>query len=210
MLFCLYGVLRSLRVLAFVLPVIVSPMLGQVESESPANLQVFQRLAFEIGSDLGLRLARGAASVGGVTVFPRDIGVFLEQELARGLGIPVVPTPERDSAGLRLEFGITQARVLLEDIRREGFLGPRIADRVIVLAGRAKASGEGIAGAYYDVTCSLRDTVLLSAVGSLETPELSFTKAAMPRLGFFDSLLEPVVVLGAVGVAVYLLFAIRS
>lgn len=210
MLFRRYGVLRGLRVLTFVLPVIVSPMLGQVESESPANLQVFQRLAFEIGSDLGLRLASGAVSVGGVTVFPKDIGLPLEPDLARGLRMTPVQTPLRDSAGLRLEFGITEARVFLEDVRRDGFLGPRMADRVIVLAGRAKASGEGVPAAYYDVTRSLRDTVLLSAVERLETPELSFTKATMPRLGFFDSLLEPVVVLGAVGVAVYLLFAVRS
>ncbi len=209
MVFRWYGVLRGLRVLAFVLPVIVSPMLGQVESESPANLQIFQRLAFEIGSDLGLRLAGGAVSVAGVTVFPREIGLTLEKDFMRGLGVSG-GSSGADSAAVAIEFVITEARVTLEDVRRDGFLGPRIADRVVVLGGRAKASREGSAPLYVDATRSLRDTVRLSAVESLESPSLNFTRIVLPREGFFDSLLEPFIVLGAVGVAVYLLFAVRS
>ncbi len=209
MVFRWYGVLRGLRVLAFVLPVTVSPMPGQVESESPANLQVFQRLAFEIGSDLDSRLATGVPSIGGVTVLPREIGLSVEKELARGLGVSG-DSSGRDSAGLVLEFIVTEARVYLEDIRRDGFLGPRIADRVVVLGGRAKAWRAGSPPLYLDATRSLRDTVRLSGVESLENPPLSFTQIVIPREGFFDSLLEPVIVLGAVGVAVYLLFAVRS
>lgn len=209
MVFRWYGVLWGLRILAIVLPVTVSPMLGQVESESPANLQIFQRLAFEIGSDLGVRLAGGSASFGGMTVFPREIGLSLEKELARGLGVSEASSG-RDSAGLGFEFVVTEARVYLEDIRRDGFFGPRVADRVVVLGGRAKVWRAGAAPLYLDATRSLRDTVRLSGVETLENPVLSFTKIVIPREGFFDSLLEPVIVLGAVGVAVYLLFAVRS
>ncbi len=209
MVFRRYGVLRGLRVLAFVLPVTVSPMLGQVESESPANLQVFQRLAFEIGSDLGSRLAAGAGAAGGVTVLPREIGLSVEKEFARGLGVSG-GFSGMDSAASGLEFVVTEARVYLEDIRRDGFLGPRVADRVVVLGGRAKAWRAGSAPLYLDATRSLRDTVRLSGVERLESPPLIFTKIAIPREGFFDSVLEPVIVLGAVGVAVYLLFAVRS
>ncbi len=209
MVFCRYGVLRGLRVLAFVLPVTVSPMLGQVESESPANLQVFQRLAFEIGSDLGSRLAAGKGHTGGVTVLPREIGLSVEEELARGLGLSGASSG-MDSAAIGLEFVVTEARVYLEDIRRDGIFGPRIADRVVVFGGRAKAWRAGSAPLYLDAARSLRDTVRLSGVEGLESPPLSFTKIAIPREGFFDSLLEPVIVLGAVGVAVYLLFAVRS
>ncbi len=203
-------VVRGLQVLVIGLPAAVSPMCGQAESESPANLQVFQRLAFEIGSDLGLQLPGGAASLGGVVVFPREIGLPLESELARGLGLGRAFDSWRDSSALTLELAVTEAQVVLEDPRRDGFLGPKIVDRLVTLAGRAKASREGVPAAYYDVSRSLRDTVLLSAVESLESPTLRFTKAALPRQGLFDSLIEPLVVLGAVGVAVYLLFAVRS
>jgi hypothetical protein len=143
-----------------------------------------------------------------VTVFPREIGLPLEQDLFRGLRMSGTTAAPVDSTGHRLEVALTDARVVLENPRRDGFLGPRLVDRVIVLAGRAKTPGEGLA--YYDVTRSLRDTVQLSGIERLSSQTLAFTRMTLPRQGFFDDLFEPLVVLGSVGVAVYLLFAVRS
>jgi hypothetical protein len=145
-----------------------------------------------------------------VTVIPTEIGLPLEQDFVRGLGTPGAAISRSDTAGLRLELAITEARVLLEDSRREGLFGPRIADRLVVLEGRAKTLGGGSADAYYELSRSSRDTVRLSGVEGLESPSLNFTRATLPRQGFFDNLIEPFVVLGAIGVAVYLLFAVRS
>ncbi len=204
------GVLRDLWILTASLTVIVSPLPGQTESGPPATLQIFRRLAFEIGSDLAVRLDRRPGPVTGVAVLPREVGLPLEEDLVRGFGVPEAPSARRDSAGLHLELVITEARAFLENSRREGFFGPRLADRVVVLTGRAKTWVEGIPPQYVDLTRAFRDTVRLSAVESLENPSLGFTRITIPSQGFFDNLLEPIVVLGAVGVAVYLLFAVRT
>jgi hypothetical protein len=201
---------KCFRVLALSLPATVLPMRGQVESGPPANLEVFRRLAFAMGSDLGRRVGAAPLRVAEVTVVPREIGLPLERDFLQGLVASGADISRGDSSGLRFELAITEAHVLLEDPRRDGFLGSRIADRVVVLGGTAKMVGEGAGSAYCELSRSSRDTVRLSGVEGLESPALSFTKATMPRQGFFDNLIEPLVVLGAVGVAVYLLFAVRS
>lgn len=202
------GGLKTPWSLLFGLLATVLPMRGQVENEPLTNLQVFQRLAFEIGSELTVRMSSG--KVQGATVFPREIGLPVEQDLIRGLRLSGASISPGDSGGRRVEFAITDARVVLENTRRDGFLGSKLVDRVIVLAGRAKTWGEGNTIEYYDVTRSLRDTVQLSGIDRLSSQTLAFTRMTLPRQGFFDDLLEPLVVLGSVGVAVYLLFAVRS
>jgi len=178
-----------------------SPMLGQVPDEPPTNLQVFQRLAMEIGADLRTRMA--GLAPGNVKVFPREIGLPLEQELVRGLG--ATAGQARGDSGRTLEFAVTDAQVTLEDVRHDGFLGPSIVDRIVQLSGTAK--GEG---GYFEFSRALRDTVRLSSIERLASPALPFTRMTPPSRGFFDNLIEPLVVLGSVGVAVYLLFAVRS
>ena len=56
----------------------------------------------------------------------------------------------------------------------------------------------------------LHDTIRVSAIPSLEDPGVPLTQGALPPEGFFSSLVEPLVMLGAVAVAVYLLFTVRS
>jgi hypothetical protein len=193
--------------LGFALLAAVLPMRGQVDGEPPTNLAVFQRLSFEIGSDLKIRT--GGMKPEAVTLFPREIGLLLEKELMRGLGGSGTTATEGDSALLRVEFAVTDARVVLEGARRDGFFGARVVERVVVLAGRAKSTGGGKLE-YYDVARSLRDTVLMSGVERLSSQAIPFTRMTIPSQGFFDDILEPLVVLGSVGVAVYLLFAVRS
>jgi hypothetical protein len=57
---------------------------------------------------------------------------------------------------------------------------------------------------------SSTDTIGLSDIGQVENPAYPFTRASVPAEGFFDTLAEPLIVLGAIGVAVYLLFSVRS
>jgi hypothetical protein len=179
----------------------LSPMRAQVQDEPPTNLQVFQRLAKEIGADLRARFIGPAA--GKILTFPREIGLPLEQDLLLGLG--AAPGTAYGDTTRSFELAITEAQVTLEDVRRDGFLGPSIVDRVVRLAGTAK--GEGT---YVDFRRTLRDTVRLSDIDRLASPSIPFTRMSPPARGFFDNLLEPLVVLGSVGVAVYLLFAVRS
>ncbi|MFA6540839.1 MAG: hypothetical protein WCT99_04490 [Bacteroidota bacterium] len=59
-------------------------------------------------------------------------------------------------------------------------------------------------------TITLRDTVRYSEAESLHDFSTPFSTYTPPSLSFFDSLLEPIVVTIASGIAVYLFFTIRS
>jgi hypothetical protein len=54
------------------------------------------------------------------------------------------------------------------------------------------------------------DTVRMAEIPTLEDPNVPQTQGTRPSEGFFSSLAEPLIMLGAVAVAVYLLFTVRS
>jgi len=57
---------------------------------------------------------------------------------------------------------------------------------------------------------AMRDTIQVSQVPLLEDPNVPVTQGTLPAEGFFSSLAEPLIMIGAVAVAVYLLFTVRS
>jgi hypothetical protein len=54
------------------------------------------------------------------------------------------------------------------------------------------------------------DTIMTSDVPSVENSALPVTVGRVPESGFFSNLAEPFIVIGALAVGVYLLFAVRS
>jgi hypothetical protein len=54
------------------------------------------------------------------------------------------------------------------------------------------------------------DTILLSQVESIEQPAIPSTRGTVPPEDFFSGLVEPLVIVGAVAVAIFLLFTVRS
>jgi hypothetical protein len=54
------------------------------------------------------------------------------------------------------------------------------------------------------------DTVAVEDVGSIENESVSVTHGELPSEAFLDRFIEPFVIIGATGVAIYLLFHIRS
>lgn len=92
----------------------------------------------------------------------------------------------------------------------ESFLGTLKTERTISLTcdGAVKAHQKILwAGSK---TVSLVDTVDYSEIDQLHSDNLPFASYSKPSLSFFDSILEPVVVTIASGVAIYLFFTIRS
>ena len=54
------------------------------------------------------------------------------------------------------------------------------------------------------------EEVLETEIRELENPNLPVTQGTLPTGGFFSSFAEPLIVLGAVAVAMLLLFSVRS
>ncbi len=57
---------------------------------------------------------------------------------------------------------------------------------------------------------SLADTIAVGQISQLEQKNIQSTIAPMPERSFFDRLLEPLLIIGSTGVAIFLFFHIRS
>jgi hypothetical protein len=145
-----------------------------------------------------------------VVVLPHETGWPLEQDFVGAIAPAGKPDTGSAALPVKVELGILEPRVLFEEPRRDGIFGPKIIDRVVRLSVRAKIEVPARPALFQEFTREARDTVLLSELERLETPGLLMTKGTAPSQGFFGDLLEPLILLGSLGVAVYLLFAVRS
>ena len=56
----------------------------------------------------------------------------------------------------------------------------------------------------------VKDTVEFSEISQLENSGIAATHGTLPGEGFFSTLIEPIVTIGALAVGVYLLFHVRT
>jgi hypothetical protein len=102
--------------------------------------------------------------------------------------------------------------VSYDDVRRDGFFGEKVVSRTVQVAFSVKVVDRR-AGTHLlvqDFSEEATDTIGLSQIQEVENPNISVTRGTLPAEGFFTSLVEPLVVLGSIAVAVYLLFHVRS
>ena len=175
--------------------------------EEISNLRMFQRLAREIGTGFVDSLEVRPPGVPAIAVRPRELGWFLEQDFASPFASSGAGKVDTSTT---LEIGIVDARVTYEDSRRDGLFGPRVVDRVVTLSVRTRYQTSSAQAATREWTRSVRDTVGFDRLESLEMPGLSMTQGVQPAQGLWQGLLEPLIVVGSIGVAVVLLFAVRS
>lgn len=113
---------------------------------------------------------------------------------------------------VRLDVQPSRADVVYEKTFQEGLFDEKKAVRVISVEFSAKVvkKPEGnvvFAGVRKE---QFRDTVHLSSIDRLESPILKATQASLPSGSLFDRFVEPLVVLAATGVVIYLFFTVRS
>ena len=113
--------------------------------------------------------------------------------------------------GASLDIGPVETRVRYGPAFRESFLGKRKTERTIEVAVSANirnARGEVLfAGS---LSRAFSDTIHVGDLPDLEIPSIPLTQGEPPEGGFFDSVLEPLIIIGASAVAVYLFFTVRS
>jgi hypothetical protein len=177
----------------------------------PSTLSVYQSLASEaLVTSLGnVRLPDSSRAV--VIVEPAGTYWFIEEALSRELrSRGVLPVPS--GGELRVECAVKEARVAYANVRRDGLLGTRRVDRTATLAVWIRVSDAKTAQYIVDREwqSGRTDTVDVDIVDRLEHPGVSATRGVLPSEGFFSSWLEPLVVVGAIGIAILLLFTARS
>jgi hypothetical protein len=178
----------------------------------PTTIGVSQVLADTIARRAFAQLPPSDSSSVAVTLLPAGEAWFLEEAVlkaARASGyVPEYSAATRYAA----EFGITDLHVELVNPRRPGLFSGRLVDRTVALTLWGKivdrTTGQLVIGETWHEQRT--DTVLVDELERLETPGVPGTRGVLPPEGLFSSFLEPLILLGAVGVAVYLLFTSRS
>ncbi len=193
-----------------------SAAIAGTADEPATNLQIFRDLAASVAAEVSAAMpSSGAGSDSGslaLAVIPNESGWFLQDTVARVFAATRKVLDGAADAAYKARLGILDLRVAYADIRTDGFLGPRIVDRRLTLSLEAnivrQTTGAVVVSRRLDREYA--DTVPLSEVVRLESSTLPFTRGALPQEGWFSTFIEPVIVLGAIAVAVLLLFSVRS
>jgi hypothetical protein len=110
-----------------------------------------------------------------------------------------------------LSIGILSCGVKYSPSFHDGFLGESLTERTIgVTLAIQKYDRDGRVRLSQEYSRQSLDTIAVDKIRVLEDPAYRFTRGDVPQGSYFDSLLTPLIILGSLGLAVYLLFSVRS
>jgi len=128
------------------------------------------------------------------------------------IGNNVALYQQRNAADTTLELSVQKLSVQFGDVFSDSFFGSRKSQRTVKLicdiTVSSQNSGKIILARSYEIAYS--DTVRYTEIESLRDMSIPFTSYTEPALSFFDSILEPAIIIVASGTAIYLFFTIRS
>ena len=177
-----------------------------------SNLRVYQSLAESLGDSLARMVPAADSSRVNVKIMPPDAAWFLQDAVERPFRAKSIVVAPNDSARYDVEFGAMEMNVKYTNLRRDGIFGPRILDRSVVLVARLRlvdrVPGRPVMTA--ERRAVFADTIGLSQVEGIEHAYVPATRGTVPPEDFFSGVAEPIVIIGAVAVAIFLLFTVRS
>ena len=183
------------------------------EARTPvATIAILEELAAEAGREVSASLPGDSASTVVLEVEPGENTWFVEAGFMTGLAPrPVVREPGAN-APVTVSIGIRNMGAAYENVRRDGLFGARVVTRTVFMEADVsvvnRTTGEIIHRS--SVARTRRDDVRVDDLARLEEPGLAWTTGKLPPEGFFSSVLEPLITVGAIAVAVILLFTVRS
>jgi len=179
------------------------------------NLEVFQTELSLLAAEVVQRSGDGLGESLFVTVRSSDTSWVARNtivEALKKLNYSVfLLSSAGEARGAAIDLGIVEMRVRYGDAFRESFLGTRKTERTIsttISANVRNAQNEVLfAGA---ISKAYKDTVNVSQVPELESPSIFFTHGELRGTEFLEEVLEPIIIVGASAVVVYLFFTVRS
>ncbi len=173
------------------------------------NLDVIRSIAGDIAQGIRQEYLNSGSGSAAISVLPRETSWYVDQAVYGAFAGKVAPP---DSASFAAEFGLRSAVISYTDIRREGLFGEKTAERSVTVTMSVKVTqrSTGTVLLADDRTVSRIDRIPLSEIGRIEQSQLPITHGTLENEGIFSSLAEPVILIGALGVAVFLLFHVRS
>jgi hypothetical protein len=185
--------------------------------ESRTNLDLFQSLTRTLGTEIAARARFAAGDTVELRTAPMPEGWIAEEGAGSalrtaGCTVLVLRPPGADTTLRLLEIPSASWSVHYDDPHRSGMFGQRRVRRTVgaslSFAARNRRTGELLAAG--TVTGAALDTVAADAVTALEQGSAPSSHGELPQEQFLDKIAEPFVIIGATGIAVYLLFHVRS
>ncbi len=109
-----------------------------------------------------------------------------------------------------LNYSLEQIKIEYSEPFRDGLLGNYLIERNLSLTGTYAYKYENAVKSSEIIGTTYSDTLSYSDIEKVEINHLSFTHGTKPHEPVFESLLEPVIAVGAVIVTIILLFTVRS
>ncbi|MBM2839664.1 MAG: hypothetical protein HW412_192 [Bacteroidetes bacterium] len=203
--------LRNVVVAATVLALSTGELIAQEDDPEPAtNLELIQKLSREVADSLRTYVRPGDSV--SVVVRPMETAWYVSGVIVQAMTDGGRIVTQSVSAPFEIEVGLLSAQVMYANTRRKAFFGSRILDRIVSVEFNAKVVDKRTGTILFNdnIIKSVADIVNVSDVDKLENAGIPATRGVLPSEGFFSTILEPLVAMGAVAVAVYLLFHVRS
>lgn len=179
------------------------------EGSPPANIDVIRNVAGGMVREFAGELSGKRAYL---VVVPADAAWYIEAGVREALKEGSVQLDSRDMAEVILEVGLRGSSITYSRLRRGSLLGESIVDRTVSvsLTARASRSSNGEVILSRDLGSTFEDTMAASDIQRVENSSLPLTRGELEGGSFPGSIVEPAVIVGALGVALYLLFHVRS
>ncbi|MGA9120529.1 MAG: hypothetical protein WB699_14290 [Bacteroidota bacterium] len=176
-----------------------------------SNLLIFQLLARDLGKELSTEIRAADTATVALILRPQERAWILQGPIIDGLSNTGRKAVLRDG-DVTAECTISSMSVRYEESRRASFMGERVVDRIVEVKGESLIADRRSGQVFHSgsFSKSLRDTIQVSAIPRLEDRTIPETRGALPEEGFFNWMAEPLIMIGAVAVSVYLLFHVRS
>lgn len=200
----------NMRVLCFALMLCGLKASAQEAPEPIKNLDLLQILAKRIAIQVSSNVTLGNTVF--VRVNPKDASWYIESGLYDGFRSERVATADADSATYIAVFSIRDSRIRYEKPRGDNIFGERCVDRRVILSLNVKLERrfEETPVLVQQFDEEFTDTISVAKIDQIENPIVDASKGTLESGGFFSTFLEPIVLLGSIGVAVFLLFHVRS
>jgi hypothetical protein len=189
---------------------------GDSTGAAKTNLEVMQAILGRIAREIiGASPVRRGDTVD-LRMKPADESWIAQHAVTsefRAFGCPVfIPNDSVRHTGFEIRIYTSEMHVRYDNMHRDGFLGTRKVRRTVSATMTCDVIAPGSGELVYSASPSLSsaDTVAEGDIGNLELPSAKATRAELPSESFLDRVLEPVVIIGATGISIYLLFHVRS
>jgi len=185
---------------------------SDLEEKIETNLDLMRELAERIGERVTETILPETSDTLSIVIRPVETAWYIESGLMQGISKGRWTIARSDRRGLSAEFGVRELQVNYSNIRKDGILGSRLVDRTVTVTMSVRVTDErsGVIRLLQDFSESRTGMVRVDAIRELENPNIKITQGALPAEGFFAGVIEPLIALGAVAVAVFLLFSVRS